>query len=57
MKKKFVENKRKCSIVKCGKMPSDGKGLMKIPWDSPCMTVLWKVFNTFGHFLDIQLIK
>ena len=32
--------------MKCGKTPFEGEGLVKIPRDSPCMMVFWKLLNT-----------
>ena len=34
--------------MKCREMPFEGKGLVKIYRDSPCMLVLWKLLNTCG---------
>ena len=37
------------SIVKCREAPFGGsKACDRVPWDLPCMAVLWKLFNTFG---------
>ena len=42
---------RRDSMVKRKKTPFGGKGLVKILWDSTCMRVMWKLFNTFGWIL------
>ena len=41
-------HKERGSIVKCRETPFEREGLVKIPSDSPCMMVLWELFNTFG---------
>ena len=48
MKKNGEVIEGRCSILKCGETLSEGEVLMKVPWDFPCMTVLWKFLNTFG---------
>ena len=51
MQRKVEATERRDSMVKCRKMPFGGKGLVKIPWDSTCMRVIWKLLNTFGWIL------
>ena len=41
MKKKWVRNKGKVSIVKYGETMFEGDGLVRIQWESPCVMVLW----------------
>ena len=36
------------SIVKGGETQFGRGVLVKIPWNFPCMTVLWKLLNAFG---------
>ena len=36
------------SMVKCVETTFEGEELVKILWGVPCMTVLWKLFNTCG---------
>ena len=48
MKKKWVGNKGRVSIVKYGETSFEGDGLVTMQWDSPRVMVLGKLSITCG---------
>ena len=50
MKKMGEATEGRSSLVKCGEVLFEG-GLVKVLWDSTCVTVLQKLLNTSGEYL------
>ena len=56
MKKKWGANRKRGSVVKCGKTPFEVGVLVQIRWDFSCMKVQWKLLNTFERIFGACLI-